>query len=101
MVQYIEDRLGGPDQSCVLDFSKVAQYYTLDVITDMAFGEPFGYLAKDEDLHDYHATFAKQAPVISIINSMPSVGRFLNQDWAKKFWAPTTKDKKGVGKLMG
>lgn len=99
-VQYIEDRLGGPDCSCVLDFSKVAQYYTLDVITDMAFGEPFGYLTKDEDLHDYHATFAKQAPVISIINSMPSIGRFLNKDWAKKLWAPTAKDKKGVGKLM-
>ena len=75
--------------------------YTLDVVTDIAFGKPFGYLEKDEDLHDYHATFAEQAPMISVINSMPSVSRFLNQDWAKKLWAPTSKDKKGVGKLMG
>ena len=100
-VKYIESHLSPKDHSCVLDFSKVAQYYTLDVVTDIAFGKPFGYLEKDEDLHDYHATFAEQAPMISVINSMPSVSRFLNQDWAKKLWAPTSKDKKGVGKLMG
>lgn len=100
-VRYIETRITSEDHSCVVDFSKVAQYYTLDVVTDIAFGKPFGYLAKDEDLHDYHATFAEQAPMISVINSMPSVSRFLNQGWAKKLWAPTSKDKKGVGKLMG
>ena len=100
-MQYIEKRLLHEDQTCVLDFSKVAQYYTLDVVTDIAFGKPFGYLETNDDLYDYHSTFAQQAPMISIINSMPSVSRFLNQDWAKKFWAPTSKDKAGVGKLMG
>lgn len=101
LITYIESHLSSREHPCVLDFSKVAQYYTLDVVTDIAFGKPFGYLAKDEDLYDYHATFAEQAPMISVINSMPSVSRFLNQDWAKKIWAPTSKDKKGVGKLMG
>ena len=101
LVKYIDARLAGPGKSCELDFSKVAQFYTLDVVTHMAFGAPFGYLTSDEDLHDYHATFKEQAPMISIINSMPSVSRFLNQSWMKKLWAPSAKDAKGVGKLMG
>ena len=101
LVKYIDARLAGPGKSCELDFSKVAQFYTLDVITHMAFGAPFGYLTSDEDLHDYHATFKEQAPMISIINSMPSVSRFLNQGWMKKLWAPSARDAKGVGRLMG
>ncbi|CZR62527.1 related to pisatin demethylase (cytochrome P450) [Phialocephala subalpina] len=36
-----------------VDFSSKAQYFTLDVITDIAFGKPFGNLAADEDLHHY------------------------------------------------
>ena len=98
---YFDARLTDPSQSCEVDFSKVAQFYTMDVITDMAFGAPFGYLKTDEDLHDYHATFREQAPVISIINSVPSVGRLLNRSWIKPLWAPTAKDPKGIGKLMG
>ena len=101
LVKYVETRLTGPDDSCQLDFSKVAQFYTLDVVTHMAFGAPFGYLTSDEDLHDYHATFKEQASIISILNSMPSVSRVLNQSWMKKLWAPSAKDAKGVGKLMG
>ena len=36
-----------------LDFARVAQFFTLDVISYLAFGKPIGFLLKDEDLHGY------------------------------------------------
>ncbi|RAK75030.1 cytochrome P450 [Aspergillus fijiensis CBS 313.89] len=80
--------------------NRACQFFTLDVITDMAFGEPFGYLATDQDLHGYHTTFAAEAPMISVINSMPTLCRFMNRDFVKKLWGPSTKDEKGIGELM-
>lgn len=38
-----------------LDLGMAVPYFTLDVITDIAYGAPFGYLEKDEDLHNYIA----------------------------------------------
>ena len=32
-----------------MDFVQKTQFFTLDVISALAFGVPFGYLARDED----------------------------------------------------
>jgi hypothetical protein len=42
----------------------MTQYLTLDVITDVAFGEAFGDLAGDEDVHEYIATIQALMPVV-------------------------------------
>ena len=34
------------------DFGRKAQYFTLDAITDIAFGEAFGFLTTDSDAHE-------------------------------------------------
>ncbi|RAL07201.1 cytochrome P450 [Aspergillus homomorphus CBS 101889] len=99
-LRYIDERIVLGDGKCTMDFSRACQFFTLDVITDMAFGEPFGYLATDQDLHDYHTTFAAEAPLISVINSMPTLCRFMNRDLVKKLWGPSTSVEKGIGKLM-
>lgn len=99
-MSYIDKKIDQGNGVCSVDFSTACQYFTMDVITDMAFGEPFGYLAQDKDLHDYHKILAEGAPAISAINSMPTLSRFMNRDLVKKLWAPTTKDTKGFGKLM-
>ncbi|RAH42801.1 cytochrome P450 [Aspergillus brunneoviolaceus CBS 621.78] len=99
-LHYIDERIDRGNENCIMDFSRACQFFTLDVITDMAFGEPFGYLATDQDLHGYHTTFAAEAPMISVINSMPTLCRFMNRDFVKKLWGPSTKDEKGIGDLM-
>ncbi|KAM0321505.1 hypothetical protein ACHAQA_010073 [Verticillium albo-atrum] len=35
------------------DFGRKAQYFTLDVISDLAYGDPFGFLDKDADQYSY------------------------------------------------
>jgi hypothetical protein len=36
-----------------LDITTHTQYFTLDIITSLAYGKAFSYLAKDEDLFNY------------------------------------------------
>jgi hypothetical protein len=33
-----------------MDMAHVSQYFTLDVMSTIAFGEPFGYMAANKDL---------------------------------------------------
>ncbi|TID26691.1 cytochrome p450 [Venturia nashicola] len=35
------------------DFAKLIQFVALDILTDFAFGAPFGYLERDEDVHEW------------------------------------------------
>ncbi|KDN67099.1 putative cytochrome P450 [Colletotrichum sublineola] len=46
------------------DFGAKAQYFTLDVISDLAFGEPFGDLTTDSDVHEYIRTMEENMPTI-------------------------------------
>jgi hypothetical protein len=47
----------------VMDFAQVAQYFTLDALTDVTFSKPLGYLRTNTDLHDYIKTVRAYIPV--------------------------------------
>lgn len=83
-----------------LDFTKVAQYFTLDVITDVAFGKAFGFLSKDEDLYGYIKMTEDLVPLMNFMSVLPTLARFLNLRWVKAMIGPSVKDKKGMGRLM-
>ena len=36
----------------VMDFARLAQYFTMDGLSKIAFGSAFGYLEANEDLYD-------------------------------------------------
>jgi hypothetical protein len=84
-----------------VDFARTAQYFTLDVITAAAFGGAFGYLERDEDVHDYIKTTEETAPVIVFATLLPLLSRFLTSSFVRRFVMPSAKDKIGLGKIMG
>ncbi|KAK1656573.1 cytochrome P450 [Colletotrichum godetiae] len=55
------------------DFGLKAQYFTLDVISDLAFGKPFGDLASDSDVYDYIHTTEQSMPNIVVAAVLPSL----------------------------
>ncbi|KAI9869784.1 MAG: hypothetical protein M1830_005090, partial [Pleopsidium flavum] len=83
-----------------LDFAKLAQYFTLDVITDIAFGKAFGFLSRDEDLYGYIEMSEALIPAMNVTSVLPTLARILNSRWVKAMIAPSVKDKKGMGRLM-
>ncbi|KAI9767075.1 MAG: hypothetical protein M1839_004632 [Geoglossum umbratile] len=84
-----------------VDFARIVQYLALDVISDMAFGEPFGFIAKDGDVHDYIKMQRLLLPVFEWFSTLPSLNRLIRVGWVSKLVMPTPEDKTGVGKLMG
>jgi len=84
-----------------VDFARVTQYLAIDVISDIAFGEPFGFLAQDGDVHEYIETQRALLPVFEWFSTLPSLNRFIRIGWISKLAMPTPDDKTGLGRLMG
>jgi hypothetical protein len=82
------------------DFGRKAQYFTLDVISDVAFGEPFGFLATDSDVHEYIKTTEEVLPTIIMVTVLPWLN-WLLQSPIFKAVLPSDKDQLGLGKVMG
>lgn len=76
------------------------QYFTLDSITRIAFGEAFGYLATDSDVHGYIESLEIMMPRISAVNDIPTLRRALFSKWGLLLTGPSKTDTKGWGKLL-
>jgi hypothetical protein len=72
----------------------------MDVLTDVAFGAPFGYLERDEDVHDYIKTIRAFMPVLELKTNHPTVNLLTNSWLVRAVAAPTVKDRTGMGKVI-
>jgi cytochrome P450 len=93
--------LSTPDKLKVMDLARVSQYFTLDVITDMAFGYPFGFLAANADLYNYISSFGPLMPIFELQANITWIGAILNNPWIKKLLSPTANDGSAVGQMIG
>ncbi|KAE9363167.1 cytochrome P450 [Stipitochalara longipes BDJ] len=83
-----------------VDFAPKAQYFTLDVISEIAFGEAFGNLEADEDLASYIKTTEETIPILICLTVFPWLVRIFFS-WPFTYLLPSDKDTVGLGKLMG
>jgi hypothetical protein len=83
-----------------MDFCRASQYFTIDAISQIAFGESFGFLAKDGDLHDYIQMTESYLPFAQVVATFPIINDILTLPFLKDALMPSTKDKIGVGKTM-
>ncbi len=84
-----------------VDFARVTQYLAIDIISDIAFGEPFGFIANDGDVHEYIETQRALLPVFEWFSTLPSLNRIIRIGWISRLVMPTPDDNSGLGKLMG
>ncbi|KAF4485804.1 Cytochrome P450 monooxygenase lolP1 [Colletotrichum fructicola Nara gc5] len=81
------------------DFGLKAQYFTLDVISDIAFGKPFGDLASNSDVHEYIHTTERKMPSIVVAAVIPSLLTVLSWPGLRRL-LPSENDATGLGKLI-
>ncbi len=81
------------------DLARKAQYLTLDVISDLAFGEPFGDVATDSDVHEYISTMETNMPNIIVTTVMPWLMVVLSSPLCR-WMLPSEKDVIGLGRTM-
>ncbi|KAK8083742.1 Fumagillin dodecapentaenoate synthase [Apiospora saccharicola] len=84
----------------LLDFSKIISFFTMDVITRAGFGQEFGYLKADEDLHDFLRSVRDNWSVVAVTLDVPWIRSVLYSNWFLRWFGPRTTDKTGMGKVM-
>ncbi|KAJ5000721.1 Cytochrome P450 monooxygenase lolP1 [Colletotrichum sp. SAR 10_66] len=74
-----------------IEFSHKSQYFALDVIGQLAFGEALGFLANDEDLWGYVSTNDQVFPALALMLNIPHVG-IMMQRWPFSKLLPFSSD---------
>jgi len=83
-----------------VDLAPRFQYFTLDVIADIAFGKPMGNLQADEDVWAFIQAVQEGIPLVVFLGAFPRFSQiFFSRLW-QPFW-PKATDTRGLGKLMG
>jgi len=83
-----------------VDFSSLAQYFTLDVITSIAFSSPVGYLQQNRDVYSYIGNVSDFLQILELGANCPSVQRILDSGLMAPF-RPKPTDADGMGAMMG
>lgn len=88
------------DQGRPVDLGRRAQFFTLDVLSDLAFGEPFGFLETDSDVYEYIKTAEETLPMVMVTTVVPWLVKVLSSPIFKRL-LPSEKDRLGFGRVMG
>jgi hypothetical protein len=84
-----------------LDVARKASFFTMDVITDIAFGQTWGCLSKDEDVGKWFQSFELIMPNAIRASTIPWVASLFNLPIIGKLVMPSDKDAIGAGRLLG
>lgn len=84
-----------------VDMARLAQYFTLDVLSQIAFGDAFGYLEANKDLYEYNRTSIEFMPILELITNHPSIRSVLSSRPVQALVAPKGTDKVGQGRIIG
>jgi cytochrome P450 len=88
------------NQFRILDLSRITTFFTLDVISKIAFGVSFGFLENDEDPYGYLANLAQLLPAIILFGVYTELTNLMK--WpVMKASLPKSTDKRGLGRVMG
>jgi cytochrome P450 len=98
LVRLLETKYAATGQP--FDMGKKVQFFTMDTISDISFGEPIGFLASDSDKYQYCEAFEKQMPTLIVTTVLPVLVKILQWPLVKKL-GPSDRDPLGFGKLLG
>lgn len=83
-----------------MEFGKKSSYFTLDVISDLAFGKAFGYLHEDKDVYNYIEMMESSIPLMMLVANIPSLADILQSRLLRSL-LPSEADKVGFGAFIG
>ena len=84
-----------------MDFARKTQFFTLDTISQLAFGENFDCLANDEDRVEFGKSVDESLPTMMLMTELLEVHSFLEKSSLMKLIAPSARDAIGLGKVIG
>lgn len=83
-----------------MDFGEKTEYFTLDAIGLLAFGEFFGFIEKDEDVFHFFKIVRTFLPIMIVLTNLPFLARLLQSPFVRPL-LPKESDKLGFGAIIG
>jgi cytochrome P450 len=83
-----------------MDLSRLTSFFTLDVISKIAFGQTFGFLDNDDDPFGYLKNLEQFLPAIIVFGVYTELTNIMKMPLIKGA-LPKTTDKRGLGRVMG
>ena len=91
--------LSTPGNTRKADLVHIVRYFTMDAISALAYGEPFGYLDANEDLFEFNEQVQNLGKLVATLVNTPILRTIINTPFAPRFM-PKVTDKKGMGRLI-
>ena len=66
-----------------------------------AFGQPFGFLTKNEDLYNYNKSSTSFFPIMELGTNIPFIHSILSSSFIQALAGPKAEDKGGLGAIIG
>lgn len=89
------------NQGELLEFAALTSFFTMDVISKVAFGEEFGYLKANADIFDFLRESRDNWPRLAMAVDVPWIRNVIFSKLFLKLLGPKESDAKGMGRCMG
>ncbi|KAL8283008.1 hypothetical protein RB597_010413 [Gaeumannomyces tritici] len=83
-----------------VDFAPLTRYYTLDVITRLAYGHEFGHLDEGTDKYGFVGEVDRALKIVALIRALPAFRALAFSDLGFRLMGPKLTAKRGLGKMM-
>ncbi|KAI0855716.1 cytochrome P450 [Xylaria cubensis] len=95
-----DKHLSQPGSTKPMDFTLIAQLFTLDSLSTIAYGEPFGFIEANCDLNDFIKKARATFPFVTLCSVVPIMNKFFFSTFWLSIAGPKITDDKGFGVLM-
>ncbi|KAF6812422.1 cytochrome P450 [Colletotrichum sojae] len=92
--------LSRPGNTKPMDFTLIAQLFTLDSLSTIAYGKPFGFIEANEDLNGFIRKARATFPFVTLCSVVPWMNKFFFSNFWLTVAGPKKTDSKGFGILM-
>lgn len=83
-----------------MDFVRRISFFTMDVITEIAFGQSWGCLLVDADIGGWFASMELVMPNAFKASTIPRLADLVRLPFIGRFIMPSEKDKTGPGRMI-
>ncbi|KAI7543561.1 putative P450 monooxygenase [Hortaea werneckii] len=83
-----------------MDIALISRFFTLDVLSTIAFGRPFGFMEANDDLWDYVKSTSSAMFMLTLVVNHSSVRWLFHSRIMQALGAPKVTDKTGMGPML-
>lgn len=91
----------GGDDLVEVDFANLVRYFTLDLITDVGYGQSFGFLDGKDDEYRYTEGIEQFEVLVPMLAEIPPLRHLLDFPFIASLVAPSPEGKRGIGRVLG